>query len=56
MSFAFDDPNFWTFKAEEVRTIAGGLKDEARRALVVRIAEDYDLLASLTKSQKQSQF
>ena len=47
-----DDPDFWTSKADEVRTIAGGLKDEARRALVVRIAEDYDLLASLTKSQQ----
>jgi len=50
-----DDPDFWTSKAEEVRTIAGGL-EEARRALVVRIADDYDLLASLTKSRKQSLF
>ena len=54
MSFATDDPEFWSTKAEEARTIASELKDEARRALMMTIADDYDLLASLTLSEKAS--
>jgi hypothetical protein len=45
-----DDPQFWSFRAEEVRVIAEGLKDDGRRDLMLRIADDYDLLAGLTKS------
>jgi hypothetical protein len=44
-----DDPQFWSSRAEEVRAIAEGLKD-GRRDLMLRIADDYDLLAGLTKS------
>jgi hypothetical protein len=44
-----DDPQFWSSRAEEVRAIAEGLKD-GRRDLMLRIADDYDLLAALTKS------
>jgi hypothetical protein len=45
-----DDPSFWSSRAEEVRVIAEEVKDDGRRALMLRIAEDYDLLAALTKS------
>jgi len=48
MTSKTDDPEFWASRAEEVRVIAELLKDEGRRALLLRVAEDYDLLAALT--------
>jgi hypothetical protein len=50
MTCKTDDPEFWTSRAEEVRVIAELLTDEGRRALLRRVAEDYDLLAALTAS------
>jgi len=43
-----DDPNFWYLRAEEVRALAEELEDDARRTLMLRIADDYDLLVGLT--------
>jgi hypothetical protein len=49
INFNLNDPTFWSSRAAEVRTIAEQLEDHARRELILRIAEDYDLLAKLTK-------
>jgi hypothetical protein len=47
-----NDPTFWSSRADEVRTIAEQLEDQARKELMLRIAEDYDLLVKLTKSHR----
>ena len=52
MKFNTDNAEFLFSRAEEVRAIAEQMKDEGRRALLLGIAEEYDLLAALTKSVK----
>ena len=47
-----NDPKFWSSRADEARTITEQLEDQGRKELMLRIAEDYDLLARLTKSSR----
>jgi hypothetical protein len=42
-----DNPEFWRFRAEEVRTIADDMKHAEPKAIMMRIAEDYDRIAKL---------
>ena len=45
------DPAHWRFRAEETRTVADQMTHEESRAIMRRIAMDYDRLAKLAEVQ-----
>jgi hypothetical protein len=46
-----DNPEYWRFRAEEVRTIADDMKGGEPKAIMLRIAEDYERIAKLVEQQ-----
>ena len=47
----FWDPEHWRFRAEQTRTVADQMTHEQARAIMRRIANDYDRLAELAEAQ-----
>jgi len=44
-----DNPEYWRFRAEEVRTIAEDMKVGEPKTIMLRIAEDYERIAKLVE-------
>lgn len=51
MPFRYD-PRHWRDRAEEMRRLAGDAKNESARQMMLRLADDYDKLASSTANTK----
>jgi hypothetical protein len=48
-----DDPEFWHSRAEVVRTIAKEMEDRHGKAIMDRIAEDYERLAQHAEQRRR---
>ena len=46
-----DYPQFWRFRAEEVRSIADDMKVVEAKAIMARIAADYERIAVLVEQR-----
>ena len=44
-----NNPEYWRFRAEEVRTIAEDMKVGEPKTIMLRIAEDYERIAKLVE-------
>ena len=44
-----NNPEFWRYRAEEVRTIADDMRDGDPKTIMLRIAEDYERIAKLVE-------
>src|SRR5262245_4763899 len=51
----FWDPEHWRFRAEATRTVADQMTHEEARAIMRRIALDYDRLAKIAEEQLADQ-
>ena len=49
-----DNPEFWRFPAEEVRTIAEDMHHDQPKAVMMRIAEDYERIAKFFEQQARN--
>ena len=49
-----DDPEFWRSRAEEVRAVAEDLIDADAKAIMNRIADDYERLAKHAQQRRMS--
>ena len=49
------DPAHWRFRAEQARTVADHMTHEEARAIIRRIANDYDRLAKIADEQLADQ-
>jgi hypothetical protein len=48
-----ENPEFWRFRAEEVRTIADDMSDGEPKRIMLRIAQDYEKIAKHVENSKK---
>jgi hypothetical protein len=46
-----DDPGYWRFRANNARQMAQDMKQGEAKAIVLKIAEEYELVARLTEDR-----
>ncbi len=46
-----DDPGYWRFRANNARQMALDMKQGEAKAIVLKIAEEYELVARLTEDR-----
>jgi len=51
----FEDPQFWRFRAEEVRSMVSEMKAGEPRAIMFRIAASYERIAKFVEQQARDQ-
>ena len=44
-----DNPEYWRFRAEEVRSIADEMRAGEPKAIMLRIADDYERIAKMVE-------
>lgn len=49
MTSQLNNPEYWGFRAEEVRTIADDMNNAETKAIMARIAEDYERIGKIVK-------
>jgi len=55
MALDLKDPQTWRFRAEEVLSIADTLRHDETRAIMRRIADDYERIADMVEAQQEQQ-
>ena len=50
MTSQLNNPEYWGFRAEEVRTIADDMNNAEKKAIMARIAEDYEHIGKIVKN------
>ena len=53
MAADLKDPQYWRFRAEEVLSIAESLEHAETKAIMQRIAEDYERIAKMVDRQRE---
>jgi hypothetical protein len=53
MAADLKDPEYWRFRAEEVLSIAEDLQHAETKAIMQRIAEDYERIAKMVERQRE---
>ena len=52
MPLRVEDPGYWRFRAQNARKQATEIKRDEAKAIIIKIAEEYEHLARLTEERR----